>query len=233
MVKFGAIFLIVLVGAALTLLIPTRTGTVEPSRAGGVATNERITAFTGAPLYVLLVLIGVTILFLSSLLPLHYAIGLLLVPPIVLKVGSTGYRFVRYYTGDRGYRLAGAPSLILRLTGPILVAATVAVFASGIELWLFGLRFGSAWKTAHTLSAVIMIAAVGVHLAGHLRRSVVVAAEELDAGRSADADDAGLGRIGHDPSPRRAVAASIVLGIAMAIASFLYATPFPPSAAGG
>jgi len=231
MIKFGVVFLLVLAGSALTLVIPSRSGP-DPSRSGGVETNERLTALTGAPLYVLLALIAVTILFLQSLLPMHYAIGFVLIPPIAVKLGSTGYRFTRYYIGDRAYRLAGAPSLILRLTGPILVAATLAVFASGIELWLFGLRFGSAWKTAHTLSAVVMIAALGVHMAAHLRRSVTVATEELDAGHAGD-DRAERGRNDNDPSPRRVVAASIALGIAMAVASFLYATPFPPSAAGG
>jgi len=31
----------------------------------------------------------------------HMFIGMVLIPPIALKLGSTGYRFVRYYT-DRG-----------------------------------------------------------------------------------------------------------------------------------
>src|SRR5262245_34801646 len=65
-VKFGAVFLVVLAGTALALLI--RTGSVrDPSRPGGVGENERLTALTGAPLYVLLVLIAVTILFLQPL----------------------------------------------------------------------------------------------------------------------------------------------------------------------
>jgi hypothetical protein len=98
---------------------------------------------------------------------------------------------------------------------------------------VFGLRFGIAWKTAHTVGAVVMIAAVGVHVAAHLGRSVVVAAEELGVGRASANDGAGLDRGGMDAYPRRVVAASIALGIAMAVASFLYATPFPPSAAGG
>ncbi len=113
------------------------------------------------------------------------------------------------------------------------MAATLAVFASGIELWLFGLRFGSWWETAHTLSAVVLIAAVGVHLAAHFRRTVAVVVEELNAARAVGDDGARRGRVATAAPPRRLVAASIVLGIVVAAASFLYATPFPPSAAGG
>ncbi len=112
------------------------------------------------------------------------------------------------------------------------MAATLAVLGTGIELWLFGLRYGGAWKTAHTLSAVVMVAAVGVHLVGHLRRSATVAAEELSVVHRPD-DGAAPGPAGSEMSPRRLVVASVVIGIALAVASFLYATPFPPSAAGG
>src|SRR5262249_14049685 len=200
-IKFGAVFLLVLAGAAVVALIPVRSDP-KPARAAAVWTNERLTALTGAPIYALLALIGVTVLFLQSVLPLHYAIGFVLIPPIVLKLGTTSYRFVRYYMGDRDYRLAGAPSLLLRLTGPILVAATLAVFAAGIELWVFGLRFGSTWRTAHTLSAVVMIAAVVVHLVAHLRRSATVAVEELAAARAPAGNAATPGRTAQEAFPR-------------------------------
>ena len=81
----------------------------------------------------------------------HYVLGLLVVPPVVLKLGSTGYRVLRNYTGSAAFRLAGPPPVVLRfITGPILVVATVATLVTGIELWLVGLRYGSGWTTAHT-----------------------------------------------------------------------------------
>ena len=61
-------------------------------------------------LLVLLAVEGVTILFLRPLLSVHIFVGMLLIPPVALKLGSTGYRFVRYYqrrratTSPRGRR---------------------------------------------------------------------------------------------------------------------------------
>ena len=56
---------------------------------------------TGALLLVGFAVEGVTILELPRLLFLHFLIGLLLIGPVLLKIGSTGYRFVRYYTGSQ------------------------------------------------------------------------------------------------------------------------------------
>src|SRR5579864_6619169 len=109
----------------------------------GVEVNERLTALTGGVLFVLLGLIGITILSVRSLLPQHFLLGFLLIPPLGLKMASTGYRFMRYYLGDADYRRAGPPQPYLRLLAPLVVVTTLAVFATGLELWLFGLRFGS------------------------------------------------------------------------------------------
>ena len=53
-------------------------------------------------------------------------VGLLLIPPVVLKLASTGYRFVRYYAGARAYREKGPPPLPLRLLAPVLVASALS-----------------------------------------------------------------------------------------------------------
>ena len=73
---------------------------------------------TGIALLVLLAAEGITILRIHRLLPAHFFIGLLLIPPVVLKMTSTGYRFVRYYMGDPDYRRAGPPPPLLRLVAP-------------------------------------------------------------------------------------------------------------------
>ena len=39
-------------------------------------------------------------------------------PPALLKTTTTGWRIVRYYTGDRPYRQAGPPPVALRMLGP-------------------------------------------------------------------------------------------------------------------
>ena len=64
---------------------------------GESAANERLTSLTGALLFVLLAAIGVTVLSVRRLLPEHFVIGFILIPPIALKMTTTGYRFVNYY----------------------------------------------------------------------------------------------------------------------------------------
>src|ERR1039457_2938000 len=106
---------------------------------GGTSGNEQLTAATGIVLLVLLAALGVTILRIRPLLSVHMFLGILLIPPVALKMASTGYRFMRYYTSDSRYRRKGAPPATLRLIAPIVVASTVIVFASGVALLLIGL----------------------------------------------------------------------------------------------
>ncbi|HEU0315871.1 MAG TPA: hypothetical protein VFR49_01000, partial [Solirubrobacteraceae bacterium] len=73
-------------------------------------------------------------MFLRPLLTVHLFVGVLLVPPVLLKLGTTGYRFVHYYAGTRRYRRKGPPRPALRLIAPVLVLTTVAVLASGTVL---------------------------------------------------------------------------------------------------
>ena len=185
------------------------------SSVSGVAANERLTALTGVLLLVLLALMGITVLSVRRLLPEHFLLGFLLIPPVALKLASTGYRFGRYYTGDSHYRRAGPPELLMRLIAPIVVISTVAVFATGIELWLFGLRFGSIWVEAHKLSFAVWLPATAVHVLGHLNRTGQVATEEVSASDSGGAI-----------TRRSLVAASLIAGLVLAAASLTYASPF-------
>jgi hypothetical protein len=60
--------------------------------------NERLTAATGIVLLVLTIIELATILFgLHQFLSLHVFVGLVLLPPVLLKLASTGWRFSRYY----------------------------------------------------------------------------------------------------------------------------------------
>ena len=65
----------------------------------GPEANARLTAATAAVLLVLLAAEGVTVLRIHRLLAAHVFIGMLLIPPVVLKLGSTLYRFGRYSRG--------------------------------------------------------------------------------------------------------------------------------------
>ncbi len=158
---------------------------------------------------------GVTVLSVRRLLPEHFLLGLLLVPPVALKLASTGYRFARYYTGDSRYRAAGPPQLLMRLTAPIVVISTVAIFATGIELWIFGLRYGSIWVGAHKLSFWVWLPFTAVHVLGHLSRTSQAVAEEVSASRSR-----------RSITQRSLVVGSLIAGVVLAAASLTYATPF-------
>jgi hypothetical protein len=221
-VKFGVVFLVLLLGVALAAAARQRSAMVAAADPG-VALNRLLTALTGTPLYVLLVAIAVTILNLQQLLPEHYLVGFLLIPPVGLKLASTGYRFARYYLRDPMYRLAGAPPVLLRfVVAPILVVSTAAVFGTGLELWIFGLRFGSGWMTAHTFSAVFFVAAAALHLLSHFRVSAAATVNQASFASSRETF-----RL------RSLVVGSLLLGAILAAASLLYVTPFPPAAAGG
>ena len=111
---------------------PTRDAT------GGTEGNERLTAMTGAVLLILFAAEGITILAVHHLMTMHFFVGFLLVGPVVLKLGSTGYRFVRYYRGSAPYVRKGPPVLLLRLLGPVVIATSAGVIGSGIGLAYFG-----------------------------------------------------------------------------------------------
>lgn len=186
----------------------------EPSESG-VTANERLTALTGGLLLLLLALMGVTVLSVRRLLPEHFLLGFLLIPPLALKMASTGYRFGRYYAGDSQYRRAGPPQLLMRLIAPVVVISTLAVFATGIELWLFGLRFGSIWVEAHKLSFAIWLPATAIHVLGYLSRTGRSAAEEFSAFSPRSAI-----------TRRSLVVGSLIAGVVLAAASLTYVTPF-------
>jgi hypothetical protein len=187
----------------------------NPQRVEG---NARLTAITGLALFVLLAAEGVTILDLGGLLPAHFFIGFLLIPPVLLKMASTGYRFARYYLGDPGYREAGPPQPWLRAVAPVVVASTIVVLASGVELWLFGMRFGPIWLTLHKLGFVVWFFATAVHVLGYLARAprLVIA----DLGRDSEVPGA-LTR-------GSLLTASLLLGLVLALSTL----PFPSSFAG-
>ena len=136
--------------------------------AGGTDGNEVLTGATGALLFVLLAALGVTIVRIGQLTWLHLFLGLLLIGPVVLKLASTGYRFTRYYTRDAAYVAAGPPWLPLRLMAPVLVASTVAVFATGVVLLAVGAGSRDPWLLLHKISFIAWIVFAALHVAGHL-----------------------------------------------------------------
>ena len=131
----------------------------DPIRArllgGGVDGNEWLTRATGVVLIVLLAVLGITIVRIGQLTWLHLFLGLVLVGPVALKLASTGYRFVRYYTHSPRYVDRRPPAWALRAIGPIVVATTAVVFASGIVLLLDGPRHRGPWLSVHKVGFIV------------------------------------------------------------------------------
>ncbi|MBO0713305.1 MAG: hypothetical protein J2P59_01015 [Acidimicrobiales bacterium] len=136
--------------------------------ADGVEANARLTASTGGLLFVLLAAEGATILRVRGLLGAHVFLGMMLIPPVALKVGTTGYRFVRYYLADPEYRRKGPPPLVLRLIGPAVVVLTVLVLASGVALVLVPASSRQALLSLHRLSFVAWFIVTTLHVLGHI-----------------------------------------------------------------
>jgi hypothetical protein len=143
--------------------------------------NSRITALTAAVLLVLLAVEGATLLSLQTFISWHIVVGMLLVPIVLLKIGSAGYRMVRYYTGSTEYVRAGPPALPLRLLAPVLVFATIGLFASGIALIALG-PGAPLVLLLHQASFAVWVAALSVHVLAHLVKIPRLAAPDLRGG---------------------------------------------------
>ncbi len=159
-------------------------GTVERSagtrdgRDPGVEANARLTSATGLLLLVLLAAEGLTIVSIRPLLSWHIAIGLALLPPVALKMGSTLWRFAHYYLGDLGYRRAGPPQPVLRVVGPLVMILTVVVLVSGVALIVTGPGHGAV-LLIHQASFVLWFAAMTIHVLGHVARATRLTAADL------------------------------------------------------
>jgi len=182
---------------------------------GGVTGNTRLTAVTAAVLLVLLAVEGFTLLSLQSLLSWHIFVGMLLVPIVGLKVASTGYRFVRYYTGDRDYVRAGPPPTALRLLGPIVVASTAALFATGVTLAVVGPGRGVVLGL-HKASFVIWFGAMSIHVLAHVLRLPALIGPDMRGG-----DGVGGSRL-----RLMALAGSVVAGAVLAVATLPLISPW-------
>jgi hypothetical protein len=135
---------------------------------GGTEGNELLTAVTGGVLILLLAVIGVTIISLTRLLWVHLFVGMLLLGPVVLKLSSTGYRFIRYYTANPRYRRKGPPPLPLRLIAPIVVLTTLVVFASGVALLFIGPSSRGTLLQIHKVSFFVWVGFMTIHVLAHL-----------------------------------------------------------------
>jgi hypothetical protein len=189
-----------------------RTGSVRRGwlTGGGTTGNELLTNAVGATLLVVLAVIGITILRIGQLLWVHLFVGMLLVPPVLLKMSSTGYRFFRYYTGNTRYRSKGAPELALRLIAPLVVLSTVVVLATGVALLFVGPSSRATLLPIHKDSFFVWVAFMAVHVLGHL--PAIPAALRADYGAAGLTSDV-TGRAGR----MLVLAGALVAGLVLAV----------------
>jgi hypothetical protein len=132
-------------------------------RFGGSSGNEVLTSINAVVLVALIAVQLITVLSLDSMIEVHLFVGVVLLGPVVLKLASTGYRFLRYYTGAEDYREKGPPPAFLRGLAPIFVAATIGLFGSGVVMLVNGDGEGAV-RSVHTTSFWIWIACLGLHV---------------------------------------------------------------------
>ena len=142
--------------------------------------NKRLTAAVGVLLLApVLVEIATVLLGVHTFMSWHVFVGLALIPLVVLKLATTGWRFVRYYTRSRAYVAEGPPQTVMRLLAPLFVVATVVLFGSGVAM---GLLHGHALQIARQLhgpASVIWLLLLGLHVLVYLGRALRDTADDV------------------------------------------------------
>jgi hypothetical protein len=206
--------------AATRALDERSRGRVRRLLAGGPTGNERLTGTVAALLLVLLAAEGVTVLRVRQLFTPHVFIGLLLIPPVLVKLASTGYRFARYYTRNADYRTKGPPQLPLRVLAPIVVVSTVAVFATGVALIVAGPSSRDTLLTLHKGSFIVWLGATGIHVLAYLPRIPALTRADFAA-------RAGAARLGGRGGRWLVIATALLAGVVLAFALLPLAGSWP------
>ena len=136
-------------------------------------------------------------------------VGLMLLPPLAVKLWSVGTRFVKYYLGRSEFVRRGPPPPALRILGPFLVAITAALFASGFIALVSPNAFGGGAKQVHAACAYVWLVLILLHIAGHFGEIRRYSWRDLVVSR----------RITRQSSLRRigVIAGSLVAGVVLAV----------------
>src|SRR5436305_13205184 len=148
----------------------THTSEHNDDEQSAVVGNERITALAGAVLLMLILVELVSAAILRTLLSIHVFVGVLLAGPLIVKLGSTGWRFLRYYTGSPAFVRRGTPHLALRVMAPLLIATTLVVIGSGIGLVVTGPRFAGRLLPLPGFRVLVWLPLLALHTLAHFRQ---------------------------------------------------------------
>jgi len=161
--------------ASLNELVATAAGNAhrdDPIAAttGGPAGNARLTAWTGLLLLALFLAETFTLISVGHFITAHILIGAFLIPLVILKTATTGWRIARYYLGTSDYRQGGPPPTALRLLGPLVILTGLAVLGSGLAL----IALGKSSFTTIVSIAGFQINALTIHQASFAAWLVVM-----------------------------------------------------------
>jgi hypothetical protein len=137
---------------------------------------------------------------------------MLLIPPVMLKLATTGYRFARYHTRDPAYRRAGPPTPLLRMIAPLVVASTLAVFGTGVML-LSSAPAPASGATCKKAAFIAWFVVTSVHVLAYMWR----------VPRLATPDWRGGDRLGGSLHRRLLLGGAIGAGLVLATATVQYA----------
>jgi hypothetical protein len=203
-----------------------RTGGPVPERnmprhrhrdgSAGVEGNEKLTALTGAVLLLGFAVEGLTILEVRRLLVVHILVGALLIGPVLLKIASTGYRFVRYYAGAQPYVRKGPPSPVLRVLGPFVIATSLAVIGTGIILGIVGPGNGN-WLFLHKVSFILWFGVMTIHVLNYAPRLPRMLAARSAGPRAVRPVPGAAGPVPGGAARWLALALSLAVGIIVAV----------------
>ena len=186
-----------------------------PSR---VEANARLTGAAGIVILILLIAELVTVVLgAASVLSLHVAIGLILVPPVLVKLASTTWRMVNYYLGAAAYVHRGPPRRLDRVLAAILSLAIVLLLTSGITLLLGPSSIHQNALQVHKVTFYLALLLIFAHLTQHLTQALrLVARDRINRPGSALAVRARW----------TAVLATVLVGGLLAVALTGHAEPY-------
>ena len=148
----------------------THASELNGDEQSAVVGNERMTALAGAVLLVLILVELVSAAILHTLMSIHVFVGVLLAGPLIVKLSSTGWRFLRYYTGAPAFVRRGPPHMALRVMAPLLIVTTLVVIGSGIGLVVTGPQNAGLLLPLHGFSVLVWLPLIALHFFAHIRR---------------------------------------------------------------
>lgn len=164
---------------------PASARALERARApwGGnarVEANARLTAMTAVVLLVFFIAeLATVVMGARGHLSVHVMVGLILVPPVLLKIATTSWRMIAYYRGEPAYRKRGVPALGLRILGPFFVVVTFLVLSSGIGLVAWPHALHSSLLIVHKASFYLWLAAFLIHALVHFKEMIRLAGNDV------------------------------------------------------